>query len=712
MDFTLDRLFRPEAIAVIGASRNPGTIGYQIVDNLLRHGYEGVIYPVNPNARAVHSIPAYPSIGKVPGAVDLAVVVVPKELVVKVADQSGDAGVKALVVISAGFREVGGEGVQREEELLEVVRRHGMRLVGPNCMGLMNTARGISMNATFAPTMPPAGATSFLSQSGALGVTILDYASEYGIGIHQFVSVGNKPDVSGNDLIEYWEDDPGTRVILMYLESFGNPRHFTRIARRVSKKKPIAVVKSGRTGAGAKAASSHTGALAGADVAVDDLLEQCGVLRANSVEELFDYAMAFEHLPPPAGNRVAIVTNAGGPGIIIADACESLGLQVSELSPETQSRLRGVFPAEASVRNPVDMIASATGESYRVALTMILEDANVDAAIAAFVPPLGVKQVDVAASIVEAAAGQREKPVLAVLMGKEGLPEGKAELREAGIPAYIFPESAARALAAMHRHRQWATRPETPPEKFSVDSQVVDGILDRVQAVGRTQLTELEALKVFQAYGIPTIPYRVAHSEEAAVTAAKELGFPVVLKILSPDVVHKTDFGGVRIDLRSEEETSEAYGDIIRSVRQADPDARMEGVMVESYLRSGKEVIVGMSTDPRFGPVLMFGLGGIYVEALNDVAFRVRPVTRTDAEEMIRDIRGFPLLEGVRGEKGVDLDLLREVIQRVSQLVGDHDRILELDLNPFLVFEEGGMAVDARMTIAAPGSVFPRSADD
>ncbi|MFC1659962.1 acetate--CoA ligase family protein [Gemmatimonadota bacterium] len=709
MELKLDPFFRPESIAVVGASRNPGTIGYQIVDNLLRHRFTGVIYPVNPYARTIHSILAYPSVTEVPGEVDLAVIVVPKELVLEVADACGEKGVKALVVISAGFKEVGGEGVAREKELVKLVRRHGMRLVGPNCMGLLNTAEDISMNATFAPTMPPAGATSFLSQSGALGVTILDYAAEYGIGIHQFVSIGNKPDVSGNDLIEHWEDDPGTRVILMYLESFGNPRHFTRIARRVSRKKPIAVVKSGRTPAGALAASSHTGALAGADLAIDALLDQCGVLRANSIEELFDFAMAFENLPAPAGNRVAIVTNAGGPGIIIADACESLGLNVVELSPATQAGLRSVFPAEASVRNPVDMIASATAESYRIALTTVLEDPNVDAAIAAFVPPLGVKQIDVAESIVDAAALRTDKPVLAVLMGREGLPQGRAELKEAGIPAYIFPESAARALAAMHRHREWTERPQLPPETFRVEGEVVTGILDRVQAAGRTRLTELEALKVFQAYGIPTIPYRVAHSEEAAVTAAEELGYPVVLKVLSPEVVHKTDVGGVRVDLRSSEETAAAYQDILRSVREARPDARMEGVLVESFLKAGREVIVGMSTDPRFGPVLMFGLGGIYVEALKDVSFRVQPVTKADAQEMIRDIRGFPLLEGVRGEAGADLDLLVEVIQRVSQLVGDHDRIEELDLNPFLVFEEGGMAVDARMSLGGTESVFPET---
>jgi acetyltransferase len=424
------------------------------------------------------------------------------------------------------------------------------------------------------------------------------------------------------------------------------------------------------------------------------------------VEELFDMAMAFETLAEPAGNRVAIVTNAGGPGIIIADACESLGLEVVELAPHTQAGLREVFPAEASVRNPVDMIASATGKSYEVALRMVLNDPDVDAAIAAFVPPLGVRQIDIATSIVAAAAGRREKPVLAVLMGREGLPEGRAQLKEAGIPAYIFPESAARALAAMHRHRKWTERPFQEPERFHVDRRVVELILDRVQAAGRTQLTEVEALKAFKAYGVPTIPYRVAHSEEVAIEVAEELGYPVVLKIISPDVVHKTDTGGVRVDLRSPAEVAEAYRAIVLSVRERHPEARMEGVLVESYLRGGREVIVGMSTDPRFGPILMFGLGGVYVEALKDVSFRVQPVTRIDAEEMVRSIRGFPLLEGIRGEAGSDLETLAEVIQRISQLVGDHDRILELDVNPFLAFPQGGMALDARVTIAGGKSVY------
>jgi acetyltransferase len=699
MPTSLDPLFRPESVAVIGASRNPGTIGYQIVDNLVRHGYKGVVYPVNPNAPAIHSIPSFPSVSSIPGTVDMAVVVVPKEAVLKVVDECGKKGVKGVVVISAGFKEVGGEGLGREEVLLDIVQRHGMRLVGPNCMGLMNTSPDVCMNATFAPTMPPAGATSFLSQSGALGVTILDYAAEYGIGIRQFVSIGNKPDVSGNDLLEYWEQDDGTHLILMYLESFGNPKNFIPLARRVSRSKPIAVVKSGRTRAGARAASSHTGALAGTDMAIDALLAQCGVLRVESIEELFDLAMAFEDLQPPAGNRVAIITNAGGPGIIIADACESAGLDVVELGPDTQARLRGIFPAEASVRNPVDMIASATGDSYEVALRIVLEDSSVDAAIAAFVPPLGVKQADIASSIVSASRHRNGKPVLAVLMGREGLPQGIAELDEAGIPAYRFPESAARALAAMHRHRVWADRPLLEPETFEVDRAGVEAILDRVLSSGRTQLTEVEALDVAEAYGIPTIPHRLARSREEAVAAAVELGFPVVMKILSPEVVHKTDVGGVRVDLRSPEEVGEAYDGILSSVFGAHPDAQIQGVLVEEYQKEGREVIVGMSTDARFGPILMFGLGGIYVEALKDVAFRVHPVTRNDADDMIRAIRGLPILEGFRGEPGVDLDVLAELIQRVSQLVGDHDRISEMDLNPFLAMEKGGMALDARISL-------------
>ncbi|HUH12347.1 MAG TPA: acetate--CoA ligase family protein [Longimicrobiales bacterium] len=699
---SLDPIFAPRSIAVIGASRTPGTIGYQIIDNLVRHRYQGAVYPVNPRASAIHSIRAYPSVEAIPDPVDLAVVVVPKEHVLAVVDQCGAKEVPALVVISAGFKEVGGAGVERERQLVERVRRYGMRLVGPNCMGVLNTDAEWSMNATFAPTMPPRGPVSFMSQSGAMGVTILDYAAEYGIGIHHFASVGNKPDVSGNDLIEYWAEDPRTRVILMYLENFGNPRKFTHIARKVTKETPIVVVKAGRTGAGARAASSHTGALAGLDVATDALLSQCGVLRVDTVGELFDMAMAFGTLPVPAGNRVAIITNAGGPGIIIADACESAGLVVAELSPGTQERLRGAFPEEASVKNPVDMIASATPDGYRVALEAVLEDEHIDAAIAAFVPPLGIRQQDVAEAIVAARHHHPEKPVLAVLMGREGLPQGRAELAEAGVPAYIFPESAARALAALYRHRRWLERPAGTVRRFEVDRDAAASILEGAAAEGREHLTGDEALAVLGAYGIPTVQRRLATTAADAVEAARAVGFPVVLKVASADVVHKSDVGGVRLDVRSAEEVEEGWHAIMAAVRAAAPDAQVDGVAVEQYARGGRETIIGMSVDPAFGPLLMFGLGGIYVEVLKDVAFRVQPVSDVDARDMVRAIRGYRLLEGVRGEPPADVTFLEEMVQRISQLVGEHPEIAELDVNPLLALPGGGVAVDARIRLAAP----------
>jgi acetyl coenzyme A synthetase (ADP forming)-like protein len=699
MPTSLAPILRPRSIAVIGASRRPGTIGYQIMDNLLRHGFQGVVHPVNPTASAVHSVAAYATVEAIPGPVDLAVVVVPKQAVLDVVEQCGAKGVAALVVITAGFKEVGGDGVEREQALVERARAHGMRLVGPNCMGVLSTEPSVSMNATFAPTMPPPGPMSFMSQSGALGVTILDYAAEYGIGIHHFVSVGNKPDVSGNDLLEFWEEDPGTQVILMYLENFGNPRRFTQIARRVTRRKPIVVVKSGRTRAGALAASSHTGALAGGDDATDALLAQCGVLRADSVQELFDIAMALEAQPVPAGNRVAILTNAGGPGIIIADACESAGLDVAELTAATQARLRETLPAEASVRNPVDMIASATSESYRTALDLVLSDDNVDAAIAAFVPPLGIRQIDVADSIVHARQRHADKPVLAVLMGREGLPEGRAQLLDAGIPAYIFPESASRALAAMYRYRRWLDRPVSEPEHFAVDEAAVAALIERARDEGRAALHEDEALAALAAYGVPVVPHRVASGVDEAVAAADALGYPVVVKVLSPDIVHKSDVGGVRLDLRDAADVRRAVQEMGDAIAGAQPTAHVRGWLVAAHLGGGKETIVGMSADPAFGPVLMFGLGGIYVEALGDVAFRLQPLSAADARDMMDSLRGRGLLEGIRGEEAVDREALVEIVQRVSQLVGEHPAIAELDINPLLAFADDARAVDARMRL-------------
>ncbi len=706
---SLDPIFRPTSIAVIGASRRPNTIGWQLVDNLLEHGFCGPIYPVNPKAKSIHSIPAYASVGDLPEVPDLAVIVVPSEVVVGVTRECIAAGVRGLVVISAGFKEVGGTGVELEHRLTQLVREHGVPMIGPNCMGVINTAPSVSMNATFAPSMPPPGPVAFVSQSGALGLSVLDYAESLGIGISAFVSVGNKADVSGNDLLEYWRDDPNTRVILMYLESFGNPARFIELAKTITRDKPICVVKSGRTGAGARAAQSHTGALAGSDLATDAILAQAGAIRVNTVEELFDLSMVFANQPLPEGNRVAIVTNAGGPGIMIADACESNGLEVTGLHPETENKLRSRLPEEASVHNPVDLIASATPETYEFALASVFDDPNVDAAIAAFVPPLGILTKDVAQAIVRVNSRHPEKPLLAVLMGRQGVPAGVAELHEAHVPAYIFPESAARALGATWRYR--ATRDRRPGTvvSFETDDDAVRRLLDAARTAGQAKLSEPDALCVLQAYGIRVpewqfVPFETATALAShAAQAAGDIGFPVALKIVSDDVTHKTDVGGVSLNIRSKSAITAAVRKMLDRMSENPTPVRVAGVLVQAMASSGAETIVGITRVPRVGPMVMFGLGGIYVEIMRDVVLRLCPLEDRDAEEMIREVKASKLLEGVRGEAPRDVAALADVILRMSQLSIRHPRIAEMDINPLLAYQQGLVAVDARIQLDLSG---------
>ena len=699
MSTALDCILRPRAIAVIGASRMSDTIGHQIFANLLRYGFTGAAYPVNPNATSIQSVRAYRDVGALPERPDLAIVVVPKDRVLGVVQGCGQAGIPGLVVISAGFREVGGPGIDRERRLVDIVRQYGMRMVGPNCMGVLNTDPAVSMNATFAPAMPPHGRAAFVSQSGALGVSVLDHAAEYGIGISQFVSVGNKPDVSGNDLLEQWEHDPSVGVILMYVESFGNPKRFLDLASRITRVKPIIAVKSGRSKVGARAASSHTGALAASDVAVDALLTQAGVLRAGSIEELFDMAMAFTGRSLPRSSRTAIVTNSGGPGILAADALEGRGLELVELQPATVAKIRPLFPEEASIRNPLDMIASATPAHYRTALDAVLCDSNVDSALAVFVPPLGVRQEDVAESIVAAAARHEQKPVLAVLMGSAGLPQGRAELHQAGIPAYVFPESAARGLAALRRQREWMARPPLSPPPVRVDLERAARALWRGGTGAGGKLGEFEALELVAAYGIATVPTRLVAGPEEAAQAAAELGCPVAVKVVSPDLVHKTDVGGVRLGVGSPVEAATVAAELLDAVTRAAPDAHLAGLLVQQMISRGRETIVGISRDAAFGPILMFGLGGIYVEALRDVVFRIAPIHALDAHDMVHGIRGLSLLQGVRGAAPVDFGALADVLLGLSQLAMDHPEIQELDVNPLLAFPGGVCAVDARVLV-------------
>ena len=700
MSGSLRPILAPASLAVVGASRTPGTIGHEIVASLVRCGFTGAVYPVNPRAKAICAIPAYPDIEAVPAPVDQAIIVVPKELVQEVAEGCARKGIPGLVVISSGFKEVGGDGIERERRLTEFVRGRGMRMVGPNCMGVLNANPAISMNGTFAPSLPPYGKVGFVSQSGAMGLSVLDYAREYGIGISQFVSVGNKPDVSGNDLLLAWEDDPDVEVILMYVENFGNPGKFLTIASRITRRKPIIVVKSGRSLAGARAASSHTGALAASDAAVDALLAQAGVLRAGSIEELFDLAMAFAVQRPPRSRRTAVLTNAGGPGILAADACEANALELPDLAPETVARLAPLFPAEASIRNPLDMIASATPQGYRAALGALLEDPGVDAALAIFVPPLGVTQGDVSLAIASVAEEHPAKTVFGVLMGYRGLPQGKATLHEAGIPAYIFPESAARALAAMCRWREWCERPGSPVETLPVDTGRARRVVDAAAAAGQRRLAEDEALELLAAYGIGIARGELATTAEQAVAHAERMGYPVVLKIVAPSIIHKTEVGGVRVNLGEESEVRRAFEQIVQGARSAQPGAIITGVLVQPMVQNGRELIVGMTRDPVFGPLVMFGLGGILVEILRDVSFRIAPFGRGEARRMMGEIRGARLLDAVRGAPAADRGALEDVLLRVSRLAIDYPEITELDVNPLMAMPSGAVAADARVMLA------------
>ncbi len=694
-------LLAPRTIAVIGASRHATHMGHQVLSNLIDFGFTGTVYPVNPTAPAVRSVRAYRTIGDVPEPVDVAVVVVPKERALDAVESCGVAGVKGLIVITAGFREMGGEGVTLERELMATVRRHGMRMIGPNCMGVINADPAVSMNATFAPTMPPFGHAAFVSQSGALGLSVLDYAREYGIGISQFVSIGNSPDVTSTDLLERWEGDPAVKVILMYVENFGDPRRFLDTASRITKHKPIIVVKSGRSRAGARAASSHTGALAASDTAVDAMLAQAGVLRANSIEDLFDMAMGFGARARPRSRRTAVLTNAGGPGILAADAIETQGLDLVELSPATVEALRPLFPPEASIRNPLDMIASATPAGYKAALTAFLADPNIDAVVPIFVPPFGVRQEDVAEAIVSAAQTRPEKPLLAVLMGLKGLPQGRAELHEAGIPAYIFPESAARALNALNRQREWEEREAASLTPRLVDRAAAAAILHGARDDKRDQLTQGESIALLEAYGIPIagVHFVAEGGTSELEAAATAIGYPLVMKLASPDITHKTDVGGVIVGIHALDELREAHAQMMVRVRAAAPDARVDGVVLQRMIPGGRETIAGVTHDPRFGPLLMFGLGGIFVEALEDVIFRVAPVDDGQARDMVRGIRGARVLQGLRGEAPADEAAIVDALCRLGQLAADFPEIAELDVNPLLALSSGVVAVDARVRV-------------
>jgi acetyl coenzyme A synthetase (ADP forming)-like protein len=691
----LDGLFRPRSVAVIGASRRVGSIGRQVVANLVGGGFTGPVYPINPKAEVVLSMPALPSVRAIQGPVDLAVIVVPPEIALQAAEECGKKGVKGLVVITAGFREIGGVGIVREEKLAAIARRYGMRVIGPNCMGILNTQKEFACNASFSAAHPPSGSVAMVSQSGALGEAILADAGQAGLGVAMFASVGNRVDVTAADLLDYWEDDEQVKVILLYLETVGEPHEFVQVARRVARKKPIIAVKSGRSDAGAAAASSHTGSIAGADVAVDTLLAQCGVLRVDNFRDMFALARALLDQPPPKGPRMAVVTNAGGPAILATDALVGLGLKIEPLMPATERALRKVLPAEASVHNPVDLIASADADRYRKSVRVVVNDHGVDGMVVMFVSPIMIDAAAVAQAVVDETRN-KGKPVLACVMGRQRGDEAQRILQGAGIPVFRYPEDAATTLRLMYRRHVWLARKLAKVPPLKVDRGAAARILLKPRPLPWLSAADAEA--VLAAYGIPFAPSRRMRTPGEAVTAAHDLGWPVVVKAEATGLLHKSEHRAVYTGLRTSDEVFAAAQDLFDRLRRQFPDLTLQ---VQAHAQGHREVLLGMTRDPRYGPMFAAGLGGVQVEVLRDVAVRIGPLDGKDPGEMFESLKGAALLAPFRGAPAADVVAACDALLRLQQLITDFPNIQEVEVNPFILAARGkrSAAVDGRLRL-------------
>ena len=692
-------MFRdPQAVAIIGASRTPGKLGHSVLKNVIQHGFEGAIYPINPGAREILGLTCYSSVLQAPGPIDLAVILIPSRHVSSALLECGEKGVKGVIIISSGFREAGSEGRKRERELLEIAGRYGMRLVGPNSLGIIDVVA--SLNASFASGMPAKGSIAFISQSGAVCTAVLDMAQSEQVGFSRFVSLGNKADLDEIAFFDAWSDDPHTRVIVAYVEGIEEGAEFMRVAAKAGRKKPIIAIKSGTTGAGSRAVSSHTGTLAGSESTYEAAFHQSGVLRARTVQDLFDYSIAFARQPLLASDRIAIITNAGGPGIMAADACERAGLQLASLERDSLNALREALPAAATVLNPVDLLGDALADRYGLAIGTVLDDPNVGGVIV-IVAPQVMTEVEATAGLVGEHAKQSEKPVLGCFMGSGTVASGVQVLNGYLVPNYPIPERAVAALAAMSKYRRWREQPLPDPQSFDVDRNRVRGLLDRVRAEGRLTVGEAEAREVLDAYGVPTPTTHLARDSAEAARLAEQVGFPVAVKIASPDILHKTDVGGVRLNLTSPDEVRDAFDLMIYRTDRYMAGADIWGCLVQAMVQGGKEVVTCMHRDPHFGPVMRFGLGGIYTEAFQDFSCRVLPLDPRLAAEMVAGIQGYNLLRGVRGERRADLDALNDALLRLSQLAADFDEIVEFDLNPLVVFEEGQgvVGIDMRLIL-------------
>ena len=696
----LDKIMRPKSIAVIGASTKEHTIGSDIMKRLQEYKFNGNIYPVNPKGGIIEGLQAYTSVLEVPGEVDLAIIVVNAKFVLSTIDQCHEKGIKGLCIITAGFKETGKEGAELEKQLLEKVREYGMRCVGPNCLGVVNTHPDIRMDGCFAESLPERGNIGFVSQSGALGGGILNILKDLNLGFAQFISIGNQADVNAETAMEYWENEEDVEQILLYMESIQNPSNFRKLASRISKKKPILALKAGRSAAGASAASSHTGSLAGADKAANALLQQSGVIREYSLKNLFATAKVFANCPIPKGDRVAIITNSGGPGIMATDAVCEYGMQMAKITDATKEKLRSFLPSAASVKNPIDMIASAPIEHYKQTLETVIADENVDMIITIYLPFLGLKDIDVAKALMEIKAEHPEKPVIGVFMTKSEFFSALSDMN-VNMPFFMYAEEAADGLNRLNQQRLWMERAEGKIPTFDVDYKKAQEIIAKSVNEGRDQLTTRESIDVLDAYGIRVCKSGFAKTEDEAVTIADSIGYPVVMKMTSKTTSHKTDVGGVRVNIQSAEQLRSEYQDLIAKLKEKGLFEGLEGVIIQEMVKGNREMVCGIATDPQYGPMMMFGLGGVFIEVMKDVTFRIAPLTDIDAKEMIKSVKAYKLLEGARGTKPAQMEQIEETLLRLSQLVNDFKFIDELDINPLLISEKTGegIAVDGRIKV-------------
>jgi acetyl coenzyme A synthetase (ADP forming)-like protein len=699
---SLAEFFTPDTVAVIGASTNPQKLGYSVLENLVTGGFgkRGIVYPINPTADAILGLQAYPSVSAVPTSIDLAVIVIPYPYVPDALRTCGEKGIPAVIVISAGFREAGREGLERELELIDIARQYGIRLIGPNCLGVIDTFT--PLNASFSAGTPPSGPMAFMSQSGALGTAVLDISLAGRLGLSKFVSLGNKADVDEIDLLQAWGDDPNTRVIMIYSEGMSNGQEFIKTARRVTAKKPVVAIKSGVTQSGSRAVSSHTGSLAGTEQAYHAAFSQAGVLRAESMQSLFDIALALGYQPLLQGDRIAIITNAGGPGILATDALERSGLSLAQLENETIAALSQYLPDAASAANPVDVLGDARADRYQIALETVAADPNVDGLLV-ILTPQAMTEIEATADAIGRLSEAIDKPVITSFMGEAKVDSGIDRLQSYQVPNYPFPERAALAFKGMSDYRRVLSRPNPEYVEFEVDRDTTRHVFEKVRGQGRLSIGDAEARQILTAYDLKIPVSELAATPEEAVEIANQIGYPVVLKIASPDILHKTDVGGVKVGLESAEQVRDAFELMVYRAQRYLPQAHLWGCLVQQMVpRGGLEVLIGMNRDPQFGPLVTFGLGGIYVETLKDVTFRIAPFSVQSAEKMLSEIRAHAILDGVRGEPPVDKAAILDVLMRIGQLVQDFPEIVELDINPLMVYPkgQGAIAIDMRLVLS------------